>query len=169
MTSRPGHEYPITVCEHPLELAARAQVADRLLPLPGNAPERIAVIGPNIEESIAKTLARRQMPTLVVHVGDRHDTWDDWKRGFFDPAGELLQVAPWRMVGGRDLLGPQPSQPDDSVVRLYKSLAGEGHGYLMLVSKGSNTWEATLSSPKGDETLSCRLDGDDFECPASIP
>ena len=196
MTSRPNllperGSYPITVCEHPLVLpdgrpASRAQVADRLLPLPGDTPARIAVIGAYAEErwplaSIAKTIARRQMPTLVVHVGDDHyasDTWDQWKREFFEPAGELLQVAPWLMVGeNREdsgwlyLLGPPHDQPDQDpsshAIRLYDRFlkeVGEDHGSLLVVWKGSNSWDATLSTPKGDETRTCRFDQAGFDC-----
>jgi hypothetical protein len=57
-------------------------------------------------------------PELVVHVGDYHyreapcddtqvcgapvygDNWATWQREFFDPADELLRVAPWMMLRG---------------------------------------------------------------------
>jgi calcineurin-like phosphoesterase family protein len=117
MTPRPNPlpgaaNYPITVCEHPLvrpdgKPAGRARIGDRLLPVPGTVPARIAVLGDtgcrddekqSCDEShwpferIASTVAR-QSPTLVVNLGDyryrQNDagcasgcvspTWDNWQ------------------------------------------------------------------------------------------
>jgi hypothetical protein len=237
MTERPNPlpgsaSYPITVCEHPLVLpdgrpAPRAQVADRLLPLPGTTPARIAMIGGTGcrkgEESqwpfekIARTVARRQSPTLVVHVGDyrdrKTDTWEGWEDGFFKPAEELLQVAPWLMersnhedcgLTGKDgdgrgwlylldpsstLLGTSPlpacsaepktptavdvPQGGGAAQRLVVLDSGYlDNGFLMLVwSDTAKTWQATLSSPKGDETRACRFGEAGLECgfPAAEP
>lgn len=145
-----------TVCEHPLtlpdgRLAARAQIADRLLPLPGTAPARLAVIQ-EIDATVAKTLARRRMPTLVVFLGD-------WNQDLLEPAGELLQVAPWLMAREN----PPSEGPAFHAIRLFQEL-GKGHSYLWLVSTGGESWDATLSSPSGDETRTCRLDEGGFDC-----
>jgi hypothetical protein len=231
MTARPNPipgsaSYPITVCEHPLVLpdgrpATRAQVADRLLPLPGTTPARIAMIGDTgckkdgelqwPFERIARTVARRQSPTLVVHVGDyRHrktDTWEGWEDGFFKPAEELLQVAPWLMVRGHEdcdltggdgngrgwlylldpsstLLGTSPlpacsADPKTPTPHAVDVPLGGGdsqrlvvldsgypdNGFLMLVWNGTaKAWQATLSSPKGDETRTCRFGETGLDC-----
>lgn len=178
----------VTVCEHPLVLpdggpVARAQVADRLLPLPGGAPERIAVIGDGGDgggewplAQIAKTVARRQSPTLVVYVGGRGCEASDWqtrREGFFQPADELLQVAPWLVPGSCGPVlapfteEPDPALPASSMVRLYRDLqeAAGAPGFLMLVrNPDAGTWQATFSSPKGDKTRTCRLLGGAFDC-----
>lgn len=130
------------LCEHPLNGATRAQVADRLLPLPGTAPARIAVLG-KIDAATAKTLARRQMPTLVVYAGE-------WKQELLEPAAELFQVAPWQF-------SPDEGMPAHAI-RLFQEM-GEPV-YLLLVYKGGENWDAVLS----DETRSCRLDVDGFDC-----
>lgn len=60
-----------------------------------------------------------QKPDLIIHVGDYHyretacpagdagcsgspfgDTWDAWRDDFFDPAAQVLPIAPWVMVRG---------------------------------------------------------------------
>ena len=136
-----------TLCEHPLGPATRAQIADRLLPLPGTAPARIAVIK-EIDPATAKTLARRQMPTLVVYAGE-------WKQDLLEPAGELLQVAPWQF-------SPDEGLPSHAL-RLFQAI-GEGRSYLMLISKGEEGWDAVLSSSQGDETRTCHLGDGGFDC-----
>ena len=135
-----------TVCEHPLTGATRAQVADRLLPLPGTGPARIAVIG-KIDAATAKTLARRQMPTLVVYAGE-------WSRDLLEPAAELLLVAPWQF-------SPEEGLPAYAL-RLFQEM--NEPGYLLLVSKGGEDWDAILSTSQGDETRACRLGEDGFDC-----
>lgn len=176
----------ITVCEHPLVLpdggpVTRAQVADRLLPLPGRAPERIAVIGDAGGEwplaQIAKTVARRQSPTLVVYVGEAgcggSGDWPSLRAALFQPADELLQVAPWLVPGscGPFLAPfteePDPALPSSSLVRLYRDLLEDAGapGFLMLVRDPDvGAWQATFSTPKGDETRTCRLLGGAFDC-----
>ncbi len=168
----------ITVCEHPLVLpdgrpVSRAQVADRLLPLPGRTPERIAVIG---DTAFAKTVARRQSPTLVVYVGESGCGESDWKsrrERFFQPMDELLQVAPWLVPGScGPILAPAAEEPSSTppasaMVRIYRDLleAAGAPGFLMLVrSPDAGTWQATFSTPKGDETRTCRLLGGAFDC-----
>ena len=186
MTPKPAQiAGDITVCEHPLVLpdgrpVTRAQVADRLLPLPGSTPERIAVIGDGGGEwplaQIAKTVARRQSPTLVVYVGERGCGESDWKsrrEGFFQPADELLQVAPWLVPGSCGSIlsasaeESDPALPASATVRVYRDLleAAGAPGFLMLVQDpDAGTWQATFSTPKGDETRTCRLLGGVFEC-----
>lgn len=138
-----------TLCEHPLAGAARAQVADRLLPLPGTAPARIAVLR-EIDPATVKTLARRQMPTLVVYAGDA----GEWRRDLLEPAAELLQVAPWQF-------SPEHGLPAHAL-RLFQEM-GEP-AWLLLVSKGGEDWDAILASPDGDQTHRCRLGTAGFAC-----
>lgn len=171
----------ITLCEHPLVLAdggpvTRAQVADRLLPLPGRTPERIAVLGDAALAQTAKTVARRQSPTLVVYVGESgcgESGWESRQEGFFQPADELLQVAPWLVPGscGSILSAPReesdPALPASAMVRVYRDLleAAGAPGFLMLVrNPDAGTWQATFSTPKGDEIRTCRLLGGVFDC-----
>lgn len=185
MTPRPAADgEPVTLCEHPLVLpdgapVARAQVADRVLPLPGRSPERIAVIGDGDREwplaQVARTVARRQSPTLVVYAGESgcgESGWPARRERFFQPADELLQVAPWLVPGSCGaLLGsaeePDPALPASAMVRVYRDLqeAAGAPGFLMLVrDPDAGTWQATFSSPKGDETRTCRLLGGAFDC-----
>lgn len=177
----------ITLCEHPLVLpdggpVARAQIADRLLPLPGGnpqRPERIAVLGDATLAQTAKTVARRQSPTLVVYVGESgcgESGWNGRRERFFQPADELLQVAPWLVPGScGPILGPAAEEPASmpstlpasAMVRIHRDLqeAAGAPGYLMLVrAPDAGTWQATFSSSKGDETRTCRLLGGAFDC-----
>lgn len=177
----------ITLCEHPLVLpdggpVTRAQIADRLLPLPGGnleqpeRPERIAVLGDAALAQTAKTVARRQSPTLVVYVGESGCGESDWtgrRERFFQPADELLQVAPWLVPGScGPILGPAAEEsastpPSSAMVRIHRDLqeAAGAPGFLMLVrNPDAGTWQATFSTAKGDETRTCRLLGGAFDC-----
>lgn len=135
--SAPGPDYPVRVCSAALPKGAKsASVGGEALPLPKEKPQKILLIGdtgcrisnlqaqacndprawPFAEGSAA---AARDMPDLVIHVGDFHyreracpladrgckdsphgDTWEVWTADFFEPARPLLKAAPWVMVRG---------------------------------------------------------------------
>jgi hypothetical protein len=46
----------------------------------------------------------RSVPDLVIHLGDytygEVESWDVWRREFFDPARDLLEITPWIMLPG---------------------------------------------------------------------
>jgi hypothetical protein len=161
--------YPIVVCEAPLvapggKPVTGARIGDVALPLTnaGTAEARIAVIGDTgcrdnknqkpckddkvwPFEELAREIARKRQPTLVVHVGDyryRQDdkpcddagcaepTWDNWKswdQDFFEPAAKLLAAAPWVMVRG--------NHEDCTVTQ--SSHDGNGRGWFYLLDSSA--------------------------------
>lgn len=159
--------YPIVVCEAPLLApggmpVTAAHIGDLELPLPSADAARIAVIGdtgcrdnknqkPCKDEKVwpfeelAREIAKKREPTLVVHVGDfryRQDTkpcdgadcaaptwdnWESWEKDFFAPAAKLLVAAPWVMVRG--------NHEDCTVTQ--ESHDGNGRGFFYLLDSGS--------------------------------
>ena len=156
--------YPIVVCEAPLlapggKPASLARVGDLELPLPDTtAAARIAVIGdtgcrdnkhqkPCKDEQVwpfeelAREIAKKREPTLVVHVGDYRyrqddkpcddagcaeptwDNWESWEKDFFEPAAKLLAAAPWVMVRG--------NHEDCTVTQASHDGNGRGWFYLL--------------------------------------
>ncbi|MBS0408426.1 MAG: metallophosphoesterase [Proteobacteria bacterium] len=134
----PTEAFPNRICTAALPRRARAvRLAGHALPLPKTRSNRIVVLGdsgcrlkgPLVQDcndpvagwpfARVATLAARQKPDLVVHVGDYYyretpcpageakcagspygDKWDTWKAEVFAPAAPLLAAAPWVFARG---------------------------------------------------------------------
>lgn len=116
---------PLT-CEKPLTQEAKTlSISGRELSLGKKFPQTIVVIGDTgcrVPEGqscdgetpfkkIAQTAAQTPDLDLVIHLGDyhyrqarkkerEHADFDTWNLDFFEPADDLLKVAPWIMVRG---------------------------------------------------------------------
>jgi hypothetical protein len=135
----------------------------------GNAPKRIIVIGDTGCRQKAKELqdcetdwpfakivgfAAAQKPDLVIHVGDYYyrencpdgakhcESWENWRKDFFQPAEPLFAAAPWLLARGNHEMCGRASE-----------------GWFRFLDAG----ETPLPCPKGVQTesapFSVRLKG----------
>ncbi len=156
---------PLT-CESPLTPEAKTiSISGRVLSLGKKFPQTIVVIGDTgcrVPEGqacdgetpfkkIAQTAAQTPDLDLVIHLGDyhyrqarkkerEHADFDTWNLDFFEPADDLLKVAPWIMArGNREscqlagqgwwrFLDPRPWQ-DQEQDCIQPLTAGQQHDY----------------------------------------
>lgn len=126
------------------------------------------------------TIARRaalRRPDLVIHAGDYHyretpcpagqagcagspwgDTWEVWRRDFFQPAAPLLAAAPWVAVrGNHELCGRgglgwfrllDPAAPGPACAPLTEPYAVHLPGLDLLVLDSADADDATAPPEK---------------------
>jgi hypothetical protein len=173
--------YPITVCDAPLVAAGGkpvrgARIGELELPLPDpGSAARIVVIGDTgcrdnknqkpckdadvwPFEELAREIAKKREPTLVVHLGDFRyrqdekpcddagcaepawDNWESWEKDFFAPAAKLLAAAPWVMVRG--------NHEDCNLA--VDSHDGNGRGWFYLLDASSPALSSTPPTCSSD-------------------